>query len=125
MEYVGGMDRSRTLAALADPVRRAVLERLRERPEGCPAGAIGDTLADPVSQPTLSKHLKVLREAGLVRVEREGRVRRYFLAPEPLADVSDWLAAYESFWNGRLDNLADRLADHLSGPSTRPNQEPN
>src|SRR3954466_1005554 len=75
-------------AALADPSRRTILEllRARERSVGELVGAL------PLSQPGVSKHLKVLREAGLVAVRRDGKRRWYGLRAEPLAEVADWLA---------------------------------
>lgn len=91
--------------ALADPTRRAVLERLSEGPR-----SVGDLLESfTLSQPAMSQHLKVLREAGLVRVEAQGRTRLYALAPEGLEPVGRWLGHFERFWRAGLDGLGAYL----------------
>ncbi|MFI6878676.1 metalloregulator ArsR/SmtB family transcription factor [Streptomyces sp. NPDC050400] len=96
----------RLFAALANGTRREVLRLLRERgPQ--PAGAIADRF--DMARPSLSEHLKVLREAGLVSEERAGRQRIYRLEAAPLADVQDWLHPYERFWRQRLTGLGDVL----------------
>jgi DNA-binding transcriptional ArsR family regulator len=87
--------------ALADPTRRAVLDLLRRGSQ--PAGAIA--AAFPVSRPAISKHLRLLRRAHLVREHREGRHRVYHLNPEPLQAVDSWLDHYRSFWTASLANL--------------------
>ena len=87
--------------ALADPTRRAVLDLLRR---GCqPAGQIAQEF--PVSRPAISKHLRLLRRAHLVREHREGRLRVYELNPEPLRDVEAWLDRYRGLWATSLNNL--------------------
>ena len=88
--------------AIADPTRRQLLQRLREGGK-----AVGE-LAEPfeMSLPALSKHLQVLREVGLVTQERSGRRRIYHLNAEPLKEVGDWVAHFESFWDEKLDALA-------------------
>lgn len=92
--------------AIADPTRRAILDLLAE----------GDLAVKqlqphfPISQPALSQHLGVLREAGLVSERRAGRLRIYRLNTRPLAEVRSWLARYERFWDERLDRLG-RLLD--------------
>ena len=92
-------------AALNDPHRRAVLERLRERPH-----AVGELVGElGLSQPTTSKHLRVLREAGLVRVQTDAQRRIYALDPGPLAELDRWLAPYRALWNDRLDALGAHL----------------
>lgn len=89
-------------AALADTTRRAILARL----------AVGDAmvgeLARPfrISRPAISKHLRVLEEAGLVRRTRDGRVNRCALEPESMRAVAEWIARYGAFWEGQLDALA-------------------
>ena len=95
-------------AALAEPHRRQILDLLR----GCerPVGDLVDRLE--VSQPSVSKHLRVLREAGLVRVRVHGRQRLYSLDPRPLAEVDAWLEPYRAFWNERLDDLERYLEEH-------------
>jgi DNA-binding transcriptional ArsR family regulator len=88
-------------SALADPTRRAVLDLLlRER---LPAGRIAQ--AFPVSRPAISKHLRVLRHARLVRMHRVGRQRLFELNPGPLKTVDLWLSRYRAFWQNELSNL--------------------
>src|SRR5271166_4840736 len=87
--------------ALADPTRRAVLDLLRRGSQ--PAGQIAE--AFPVSRPAISKHLRLLRRAHLVREHREGRHRVYQLNPEPLRAVDSWIEQYRSFWSVSLSNL--------------------
>jgi DNA-binding transcriptional ArsR family regulator len=97
-----------TFAALADPTRRAILTRLA-------SGAASVTeLADPfdMSQPAISKHLKVLERAGLISRGREAQRRPRRLEPRPLAEATAWLERYRRFWEGnyqRLDALLDEL----------------
>jgi DNA-binding transcriptional ArsR family regulator len=90
-----------TFQALADPTRRAVLDLLRRGSQ--PAGQIAS--AFPVSRPAISKHLRLLRRAHLVREHREGRHRVYQLNPEPLRAVDSWIEQYRSFWAVSLTNL--------------------
>lgn len=90
-----------TFQALADPTRRAVLDLLRRGRQ--PAGQIAS--AFPVSRPAISKHLRLLRRAHLVREHREGRHRVYQLNPEPLRAVDSWIEQYRSFWTHSLNNL--------------------
>ena len=87
--------------ALADPTRRAVLDLLRRGSQ--PAGQIAN--AFPVSRPAISKHLRLLRRAHLVREQREGRNRVYRLNPEPLKAIDSWLDQYRVFWQANLSNL--------------------
>src|SRR5271165_5935642 len=87
--------------ALADPTRRAVLDLLRRGSQ--PAGQIAE--AFPVSRPAISKHLRLLRRAHLVREHREGRHRVYQLNPEPLRAVDSWIEQYRVFWSTSLNNL--------------------
>jgi DNA-binding transcriptional ArsR family regulator len=98
--------------ALTDPKRRAVLALLRERPRA--VGELVDALG--ISQPTTSKHLRVLRKAGLVRVTGDAQRRIYAISPGPLADLDAWLAPYRALWNDRLDTLG-RYLD--AAPDTR------
>ena len=90
-----------TFQALADPTRRAVLDLLRRGSQ--PAGQIAS--AFPVSRPAISKHLRLLRRAHLVREHREGRHRVYQLNPEPLRAVDSWIEQYRAFWATSLNNL--------------------
>jgi len=87
--------------ALADPTRRAVLDLLRRGSQ--PAGHIAS--AFPVSRPAISKHLRLLRRAHLVREHREGRHRVYDLNPAPLRAVDSWLEQYRTFWTANLASL--------------------
>jgi DNA-binding transcriptional ArsR family regulator len=87
--------------ALADPTRRAVLDLLRRGSQH--AGQIAS--AFPVSRPAISKHLRLLRRAHLVREHREGRNRVYQLNPEPLRAVDAWINQYRVFWTANLNNL--------------------
>jgi DNA-binding transcriptional ArsR family regulator len=87
--------------ALADPTRRAVLDLLRQGSR--PAGEIAQ--AFPVSRPAISRHLRLLRRAHLVKEHRHGRHRYYHLNPEPLKSVDTWLEQYRVFWRASLTNL--------------------
>ncbi len=91
--------------ALAEPNRRRILDLLRagERP----VGELVQQLA--VSQPAVSKHLRVLREAGLVDARIDAQRRVYRLRLQPLRDVDEWLAPYRALWNQSLDRLEDHL----------------
>ena len=91
--------------ALAEPNRRRILDLLREGER--PAGELVEALA--ISQPGVSKHLKMLREAGLVSVRADGQRRLYRLQPEGLGELEAWLAPYRRFWSDRLDALEDHL----------------
>ena len=99
-----------TFAALADPTRRAILARL----------ASGEAsvleLAEPfeMSQPAISKHLKVLERAGLISRGRDGQRRPCRIEAEPLAEATSWLEEYRKFWEGRFQRL-DVLLDELKG----------
>jgi DNA-binding transcriptional ArsR family regulator len=89
------------LQALADPSRRTVLEILRDHP--ATAGELAEAL--PIARPGVSRHLRVLREAGLVDVRQEAQRRIYSLRPDPLAEVDEWLDGYRALWRHRLDAL--------------------
>jgi DNA-binding transcriptional ArsR family regulator len=108
----GGLDA--TFAALADPTRRAILARL----------ASGDAsvteLAEPfaMTQPAISKHLKVLERAGLISRDRDAQRRPSRLEPKPLAEATEWLEHYRQFWEAsfqRLDGLLDELKAAAKG----------
>jgi len=94
-----------TFTAIADPTRREILALLRQGEH--PAGALVEALALP--QPNVSKHLKVLKAAGLVRIRVDGPKRFYSLDPTPLAALDDWLAPYRAFWQQKFDALGDHL----------------
>jgi DNA-binding transcriptional ArsR family regulator len=95
----------RALEALGDPTRRRIVELLAER--DLSAGEIASQFH--VSRPAVSRHLRVLRESGLVRARGEAQRRVYSLDPEPLAEVDAWLARYRGFWVNRLDALDVQL----------------
>lgn len=95
--------------AIADPTRRQVLERLRTD------GALSlKQLAEPLSvtRQAVTKHLNILHQAGLIRVERQGRERLHHLQPEPLKSLGDWLQPYAQAW----DQAFERLRQHLGEP---------
>jgi DNA-binding transcriptional ArsR family regulator len=92
--------------ALADPSRRTVLAILRDHP--ATAGELAGAL--PIARPGVSRHLRVLREAGLVDVRQEAQRRIYSVRPEPLADVDAWLDDYRDLWRNRLDALRTEIA---------------
>lgn len=93
-------------AAVADPTRRGMLELLRRREH-----AAGEVVAafPSVSQPAVSKHLRVLREAGLVNVRREEQRRLYSIRPEGFSELDAWIARYRPFWTDKLDALERHL----------------
>ena len=90
---------------LAEPNRRRILDLLRdgERPVGELVGRLS------VSQPAVSKHLRVLRDAGLVEVRPDAQRRLYRLRPDPLREIEQWLAPYRALWSSRLDALERHL----------------
>jgi DNA-binding transcriptional ArsR family regulator len=91
--------------AIADETRRALLDRLSCGEEA--ATALSE--AFHISQPAVSQHLKVLRDAGLVAERRVGRYRLYRLQPEALREVADWVSHYEQFWKIKLAALGELL----------------
>jgi DNA-binding transcriptional ArsR family regulator len=100
-----------TFDVLAEPSRRRILDLLRDGPR--PVGELVDSLG--MSQPGVSKHLRVLREAGLVEARQDAQRRRYELRLEPLAEVDAWLEPYRRMWSERLDALErhlDQREDH-------------
>ncbi len=94
------------LQALADPSRRTVLQILRDHPAS--AGELANAL--PIARPGVSRHLRVLREAGLVEVRPDGQHRIYSLRPEALVEVDEWLEDYRALWQGRLGSLHTEIA---------------
>jgi len=102
--YITSMDA--VLHALADESRRTVLEILRSRPAS--AGELAEAL--PIARPGVSRHLRVLREAGLVDVRQEAQRRIYSLRPEALMEVDEWLEGYRTLWRSRLDALQTEIA---------------
>ena len=93
------------LEALADPTRRRILELLAGDERS--AGELASQFA--ISRPAVSRHLRVLREHGLVRARGEAQRRLYSLDPAPLAELDAWLARYRGFWADRLDELEQEL----------------
>jgi DNA-binding transcriptional ArsR family regulator len=90
---------------IADPTRRRILDLLLQRPH-----LVGELVeALDISQPGVSKQLRVLREAGLVHVRKDAQKRWYVLRPEPLQEIDQWLAAFKQSWSERFDNLDDYL----------------
>jgi DNA-binding transcriptional ArsR family regulator len=97
-----------TFEVLAEPTRRRIVELLLERSRA--VGELVDLLG--ISQPGVSKHLRVLRDGGFVAVRRDAQRRFYELRPEPLADLDAWLEPYRRLWAGRLDDLERHLDDN-------------
>ena len=112
-----------TFAALGEPNRLEIVELLRRRPFS--VGDIADALG--IRQPQVSKHLKVLREAGVVDVEPVERRRIYHLAPTAFEELADWVGSFEALWEHRLDSLEDVLAamhgEEQDPPSTTDHEE--
>ena len=110
-EYVGAVARSSTTSdvfnAVAEARRREILDALMAGEKA--VGAIVNDLS--ISQPLVSKHLRVLSEVGLVRCRAEGRRRLYSLEPTRLRPLHEWLAKYEQAWNDRLDRVEDYLQE--------------
>ena len=94
------------LHALSDESRRTILEVLRDHP--ATVGELSDRL--PIARPGVSRHLRVLREAGLVDVQQDAQWRVYSLRPEPLAELDAWLGRYRVLWAQRLDALHAEVA---------------
>src|SRR4051794_2592783 len=94
-----------TFEVLAEPNRRRILDLLLDREQ--PVGALVDALG--VSQPAVSKHLKILRDAGLVTVRADAQRRLYRVQAEPLRAIDDWLAPYRARWSRHLDDLEHHL----------------
>ena len=97
-------------AALANPTRRELLRLLRDEGEQ-PVQYLADHFA--MQRPSISEHLKVLREVGLVSEQKQGRHRYYRLQGTPLQTIHHWLAPYERFWQDRLTNLETLLAEEF------------
>jgi len=94
------------LRALADDSRRTMLETLADGP--ATAGELAALL--PIARPGVSRHLRVLREAGLVEVRQDAQRRVYSLSPQPLAEINEWLTRYLTQWEQRLDALHTEIA---------------
>jgi DNA-binding transcriptional ArsR family regulator len=116
----GARDRlDATFAALADPTRRAILARLAS------GNASVMELAEPfaMSQPAISKHLKVLERAGLILRGRDAQRRPRRLEAKPLADATQWLERYREFWEGNYQRL-DALLEEMKTKQKRPKRRP-
>jgi DNA-binding transcriptional ArsR family regulator len=108
-----------TFDVLAEPRRRDILDLLRVRER-----SVGELVEGvSLSQPGVSKHLRVLREAGLVEVRVDAQRRWYRVRPEPLAEIDAWLAPYRRFWTGRLDALERHLDDETENDQTEHTEE--
>ena len=101
------MNETEVFRALSDPTRRAVLERLATGTRN--ATELREGFA--ISQPAMSQHLAVLREAGLIVEARAGRSINYAVDPKGLAPLRDWLTRYRAFWPSRIENLKDLLKE--------------
>jgi DNA-binding transcriptional ArsR family regulator len=101
---------------LAEPNRRRMLDLLRERER--PVGELVETLA--ISQPAVSKHLRVLREAGFVEARVDGQRRVYSVRAEPLHELDEWLRPYRELWNTSLDALERHLEETGEPSGARP-----
>jgi DNA-binding transcriptional ArsR family regulator len=100
------------MTALADPVRRQIVERLSTGERT--AGELGEGFG--ISQPAVSRHLRVLREAGLVVARAEAQRRVYRLDPKPLREIDLWLDRYRVFWKESLDRLQAYIAEEANAP---------
>ena len=109
---------SNVFGALADPTRRAILARLVDGDH-----TVGElTVPFRVSQPAISRHLKVLEGAGLISRSRRATARLSHLEGEPLREATEWLAKYQAFWDERFEDL-DVLLATLKSPSEPPTQQ--
>jgi DNA-binding transcriptional ArsR family regulator len=94
------------MQAISDDHRRAILETLRRGP-----ATVTELAADlPIARPGVSRHLRILREAGLVQVRKDAQRRIYAIEPAPLAELDDWLEPYRTLWEGRLSALHTEVA---------------
>jgi DNA-binding transcriptional ArsR family regulator len=97
---------TRAFQALADSTRRSILDQLQSGP-----ASVSELVQQfDMSQPAVSQHLRVLREAGLVHAESRGRRRFYRLEPDALQPAFDWVAQYQRFWTGKLRGLGEHLS---------------
>jgi DNA-binding transcriptional ArsR family regulator len=111
-DILEGVSAQTTIEVIAEPSRRQILDELRagERP----VGVLVERLA--ISQPAVSKHLRVLRDAGLVNVRPDGQRRLYSVRVEPLLELDRWLEPYREMWRHSLDRLADHLSESPQPP---------
>jgi DNA-binding transcriptional ArsR family regulator len=114
MAYSAAVPQTELLTVLAEPKRRRILDLLLEQPR-----TVTELVRElEASQPTASKHLRVLREAGLVHVHPDAQRRVYALRPHRLAELDAWLAPYRQLWEGRLDALERHLDANPAAPDT-------
>jgi DNA-binding transcriptional ArsR family regulator len=99
-----------TLQVLAEPSRQTILDLLRDGE--LPVGELVARLG--MSQPAVSKHLRVLKDAGMVTARADAQRRLYRIRPEPLAELDEWLSTYRKFWNASLDRLEEHLDSRRS-----------
>jgi DNA-binding transcriptional ArsR family regulator len=99
-----------TLQVLAEPSRQTILDLLRDGE--LPVGELVARLG--MSQPAVSKHLRVLKDAGMVTARADAQRRLYRIRPEPLAELDEWLSTYRKFWNVSLDRLEEHLDSRRS-----------
>jgi DNA-binding transcriptional ArsR family regulator len=112
------MAASMTIEVLAEPSRRRLLDALRQGEQ--PVHVLVERVA--LSQPAVSKHLRVLRDAGLVAVRPDGQQRLYRLRTEPLIELDEWLEPYREMWRSSLDKLEDHLSAEPTPRSRRKSQ---
>ncbi len=105
------MTTGRVFLAISDPTRRSMLDLLRSGPRS--AGEIVNEFPE-MSQPGVSKHLRVLRESGVVEVEISAQKRLYSLKRDGFDELDEWISSYRDFWNSKLDSLKD----FLDGPGS-------
>jgi len=109
---------SRTFAAIADPTRREIIDRLAEK-EMCVT-----EIAEPInmSLPAVSKHLRIIERAGIIKRIKRGKFYHFKLVAKPMKGASEWLERYQIFWNNQLDALEDYL-DNSDNNSSRKEKE--
>lgn len=105
--------------AIADPTRRAILERLAE--QKIPVQTIAESFE--ISRPAISRHLRVLREAGLVSEHKEGRQRFYYLEAERLQEIRQWILYFDQFWLDRLNIIKTLAEEQFHGVDTPQNPD--
>jgi DNA-binding transcriptional ArsR family regulator len=105
-----------TFEVLAEPSRRRILDLLRERPR--PVGELVELLGQ--SQPGVSRHLRILREAHLVDVRPDGQRRLYELRAAPIAEIGEWIEPYRQLWSQKLDALEAHLDEKAKGKGKAP-----
>jgi DNA-binding transcriptional ArsR family regulator len=115
VHYSRARNTDRALAAIADPTRRAIVDRLARGP-----ARISDVAADfPMTLTGFCKHVRILERAGLVRRKRRGRENTLRLQSEPLRDVAEWVLQYREFWTARLDRLEEFFADRRASTNVK------